>query len=46
MPDAEQELIRPAKSDDRAAMTELLEAHAEQSYRLALHRVGNEADSR
>ena len=45
MPVSETELIRRAKSDDRAAMTELLNAHAEQSYRVALHILRNETDA-
>ena len=45
MPFSEPELIRRAKSDDRAAMTELLNAHAEQSYRVALHILRNETDA-
>ena len=45
MLDSELELIRRAKSEDRAAMAELLNAHAEQSYGLALHILRNEADA-
>ena len=46
MPESELKLIRRAKSDDRAEMAELLSAHAEQSCRLGLHILGNEADAR
>ena len=45
MPDSELELIRRAKSDDRAAMAELLNAHAGQAYGLALHILRNEANA-
>ena len=45
MPELELELIRRAKLDDRAAMAELLNAHTEHSYRLALHILRNEADA-
>ena len=41
----EQELVRRAKADDRAALAELLGAHATQAYRLALHIVRNQADA-
>lgn len=41
----EQELVRRAKADDRAALAELLGAHTTQAYRLALHIVRNQADA-
>ncbi len=41
----EQELIRRAKSGDRAAVAELLGTHATQAHRLALHIVRNQADA-
>ncbi len=41
----EQELIRRAKAGDRAAVAELLGAHATQAHRLALHIVRNQADA-
>ena len=42
---SETELIRRAKADDRTAMAELLSAHAERSYRVALHILRNETDA-
>ncbi len=41
----EQELVRRAKAGDRAAVAELLGAHATQAHRLALHIVRNQADA-
>ena len=41
----EPELVRRAKTGDRAAVAELLGTHATQAYRLALHIVGKRADA-
>ena len=41
----EQELVRRAKTGNRAALGELLDAHATQAYRVALHILGNKADA-
>ena len=45
MSESELELIQRAKSGDRAAMAELLDAHANRASRLALHILGSEADA-
>ena len=41
----EQELVRRARAGNRAALGELLDAHAAQAYRVALHILGNKADA-
>ena len=41
----EQELVRRARAGNRAALEELLDAHAAQAYRVALHILGNKADA-
>ena len=39
------DLVRRAKKGDRIALAELLDAHAAQAYRLALHILRNQADA-
>ena len=41
----EQELVCRARAGNRAALEELLDAHAAQAYRVALHILGNKADA-
>lgn len=41
----EVELVRRAKSGDRLAVAELVDAHSQQAYRLALHIIGDKADA-
>ena len=41
----EQELVRRAKTGSRAALGELLDAHATRAYRVALHILANKADA-
>ena len=41
----EQELVRRARAGNRAALGELLDAHATQAYRVALHILANKADA-